>query len=87
MQVINYILIAFIAWFVGAFMMAWYDLDHPKKEVVDNEPVYIQNHYHLQFDENYIMISAAPLPPNFCPPKMLLDASRIRNIILESGSR
>lgn len=42
MQAINYLFAAVIPVFIGMFMMAWYDLDHPVTKEIMYEPVNCQ---------------------------------------------
>jgi len=69
MQVINYLFVAVISAFIGMFMMAWYDLDHPITKEKKHETVNIENNYYIQHDENYILMPAPPYHPNFLPLK------------------
>ena len=69
MQVINSIFIAIISIFIGMFMMAWYDLDHPVAKETKHEAVSVENNYYIKYDENYILMSAPPYHPNFPPPE------------------
>ena len=48
MQVINYLFVAVISAFIGMFMMAWYDLDHPITKEKKHETVNIENNYYLK---------------------------------------
>lgn len=73
MQVINYFLVAIISIFIGMFVMAWYDLDHPVKKEARHYTFNVENTYYVKLDENYIMMPNYPIPPKFSTSRNLLD--------------
>ena len=70
MQVINYFFVAIISAFIGMFIMAWYDLDHPVTKEIKDETVNVENNYYIQYDENYILMPRPPIPPKISPSKI-----------------
>jgi len=71
MQAINYLFVAIISAFIGMFIMAWYDLDHPVTKGIKHEAFNIENNYYIKYDENYILMPQPPIPPKFLPAKTL----------------
>lgn len=76
MRIINYVIIAVVAWVIGAFMMAWYNLDHPIEKEVIKEPATIINNYHFYYNENYFLMTAPPYHPNFHHPKPYITSKK-----------
>ena len=72
MQLINYVFVAAISAFVGMFVMAWYDLDHPVEKEAKHYTFNVENTYYVKLDENYILMPTPPYHPNFQHPKNLL---------------